>query len=316
MLKNKIKTIFIGTPDFGIPSFESIINDSFFDILCVITQPDKKIGRKQILTSPPIKQLAQKHNIPVFQPDKIKKFDIPFKDPDLIIVIAYAQIIPESILNLPKYGCINMHGSLLPKYRGASCIQASILNGDKKTGITIMKMDKGLDTGAMLHKEEIIIHQNDTTGTLFDKLSVLGGKIITPIIKQYISGKIIPQPQNESLASYVGMLKKENGKINWYAKAKEVERFVRAMSPWPGSYSLISNIESEIKNVKIVKVKNKPIPVNKYKIGEIFINNNNLAIQTGEDSLVIEELQLEGKKIMSAKEFINGYKQFIGNVLS
>ena len=165
----KIKTIFIGTPDFALPSLKSLIKDDFFDMVGVITQPDKKVGRKQILTPPPVKEEALKNNIPVWQPESIKNYELPITDIDLIVVTAYAKIIPESILNFPKNGCINVHGSLLPKYRGASCVQAAILNGDEETGVTIMKMDKGLDTGPIIYQESIKIGPEDTAGSLYYK---------------------------------------------------------------------------------------------------------------------------------------------------
>ncbi|MCK5416320.1 methionyl-tRNA formyltransferase [Candidatus Parcubacteria bacterium] len=314
MLKNKIKTIFIGTPDFGVPSLKSLINDDFFDVIEVITQPDKKIGRKQILTSSPIKKLAQKYNIPVYQPKKLKELDSQI--PDIIIIVAYAQIIPESILNIPKFGCINVHGSLLPKHRGASCIQASILNGDDKTGITIMKMDKGLDTGDIIQHKEIKIKNDDTFDSLFDKLSNLGGEVIAQTLKDYISGKIKTKKQDNSKSNYVGLLKKENGKINWNQNAEKIEKHIRAMFSWPGAFSKINNQESKIKTIKIIEVDNRIIEINKHEVGEIFIFKNELAVQCQKDALIIKKIQIEGKKIMTGNEFINGYKKYIGLILS
>lgn len=329
-MSQTIKTIFIGTPDFGAPSLHNLINDKTFDIVSVITQPDKKIGRKQELTAPVIKQIALKNNLPVLQPNKIADITDQIKQlsPDLIIVIAYAQIIPKKILDIPKYGTINVHGSLLPKYRGASCIQAAILNGDKETGVTIMKMDENLDTGPILLKSKILIDNTDTAETLFEKLSELGASILIPAIKDHINNKLQAIPQDNAKSSYVGMLKKSDGRIDWSKSAIEVERFIRAMHSWPGAFSYITqhithNTQhatcnmKQIDNltVKIIKTASSPISINKYESGTIFVENNNLYVQCKIDSLQILNLQISGKKIMTAQEFINGHSKYIGQIL-
>lgn len=319
--KNKIKAVFIGTPDFAVPSLKALVDDGQFDVIAVVTQPDKKVGRKQIITPPPVKVEAKNHGIPIFQPDKILNIKDEILDlkPDLIIVIAYAQIIPEDILNIPKYGVVNVHGSLLPKYRGASCIQAALLNGDKKTGVTIMKMDKGLDTGPILAQDEIVISEKDTFGSLYVKLSELGAKILTSSLIKYVVGEIKPVAQNNDKASYVGLLKKQDGEIDWKKDADEIERHVRAMFPWPGAFTFLGNKEQEIKNkklsLKIKEVQHQSLNINEYKIGEIFLHNNELAVQCGKNSLIIKKLQLEGKKEVNADEFKLGYKKFIGFTL-
>jgi methionyl-tRNA formyltransferase len=315
--KGKIKTIFIGTPDFSVPSLRALIEDAQFDIMAVVTQPDKKVGRKQIITPPPVKVEALKYNIPVFQPDKILnlKSEILNLKPDIIIVMAYAQIMPENMLKIPKYGCINVHASLLPKYRGASCIQAAILNGDKETGVTIMKMDKGLDTGPILAQKSVNISSSDTAGTLYRKLSELGAETLTPTIKEYISGKIAPQGQDNSIANYIGLLKKEDGKIDWKKTAALLERFIRAMNPWPGAFASLK-IKNNYLLLKIIEVEHRPIKINNYKIGEIFLYGNDIAVQCGQDSLIIKKLQLEGKKAMTSKEFLLGNKELIGQILT
>ncbi|MEK7097541.1 MAG: methionyl-tRNA formyltransferase [Patescibacteria group bacterium] len=306
----KIKTIFIGTPDFALPSLKSLLQDDFFDIVGVITQPDKKVGRKQILTPPPVKELALKNNIPVWQPESIKNYQLPITDLDLIVVAAYAKIIPESILNYPKYGCINVHGSLLPKHRGASCVQAAILNGDKETGITIMKMDKGLDTGPIIYQESVAIEPKDTAGSLYYKLSDLGGKILPETVRKYINGELAAVPQDDANANYVGMLKKEDGKIDWSKDAEFNERFIRAMQPWPGAFSSVDEL-----GMKITEVEHKPVKADKYQQGELFLYENKLAIQCGKDALLISRLQLEGKKECGSDEFLRGYNGYIGKIL-
>jgi methionyl-tRNA formyltransferase len=323
-----MKTIFIGTPSFALPALESLIKDFFFDMVGVVTQPDKLVGRKQVLTPPPIKVLAEQNNILVWQPKRIKEItkELQKLNPDLIVVAAYAQIIPEEILNIPQYGCVNVHGSLLPKYRGASCIQAAILNGDNETGITIMKMDKGLDTGDILSQKNIPIQNNDTAASLYDKLSLLGGEILIPVLKKYIAGEIKPEKQDDLKANYIGLLKKEDGKINWKTSAEEIERFVRAMNPWPNGWSqlIINNEKLKIGMqdtgkqmlVKILEVEHNALSINKYKVGEIFLEDKKLAVQCGKDALIIKKLQLEGKKENTAEDFIRGHQNFIGKVLN
>ncbi len=323
---DKIRCVFIGTPSFSIPPLYALINDERFDIIAIVTQPDKKAGRKQIITPPPVKIEAEKYNIPIYQPEKIKDLRLKIEElkPDLIVVVAYAQIIPESILSIPKHGVINIHGSLLPKYRGASCIQAAILNGDAETGVTIMKMDKGLDTGPVLTQSSIDILPDDTAGSLYEKLSELGAKILSPCLKKYIAGEIEPRPQDDSLSSYAGLLKKQDGKINWRKSAIEVERFIRAMAPWPSAFTIaplikgVGGLKADGKNnriLKILEVNYNILKINNYKTGELFLHDENLAVQCGQDALIIKKLQLEGKKEMTAEEFLRGYKNLIGSIL-
>ncbi len=320
MSHTKIKTIFIGASGFGIPAFRELLKDKQFEIIAVITQPDKPAGRKQILTPPPIKIEAEKHQIPVFQPERIA--DLQSKIANLkskiAVVIAYAQIIPQEILNIPECGFINVHGSLLPKYRGAACVQAAILNGDKQTGVTIMKMDKGLDTGPILWQDKINIGSRDTAGALHEKLSLLGAKILPVVIKKYIAGEIKPIPQNNAKASYVKRLKKQDGLIDWAKPAVEIERFIRAMAPWPSAYTITKNKKQKTKNslmLKLLESEHKISQINEYKIGEVFLHNGNIAVQCGKGALIIKKLQLEGKKEMTSEEFLRGYKWIVGSVL-
>lgn len=314
---NILKTIFVGTPDFGLPSLESLHNNNEFELIGVITQPDKKVGRKQILTPPPIKKRAAELNIPVFQPEKIAQFkdELTKLAPDLIIVIAYAQIIPSNILSIPRLGFINVHGSLLPKYRGAACIQASILNGDKKTGITIMQMDKGLDTGPILSQASIDIAPKDTTEILFDKLSGLGAKILIPTVLDLNNKKITPKSQNNKEASYVKTLKKEDGKIDWSKSSVDIERFIRAMTSWPGAYSFLRKEKVPGQMLKILEAETSETDIKKYSPGEIYISNNILNIKCGKGSLKIIKLQLSGKKATSADDYLRGHGEHVGQIL-
>ena len=316
---NPIKLIFAGTPDFAVPGFKAMLADKDLKILAVITQPDKPVGRKQILTPSAIKIEAQKNNIPVWQPNKVAdiKEEIGRANPDLTVLIAYGQIIPPEILDIPRFGWVNVHGSLLPRWRGAACLQAPILSGDKKTGVTIMKIAKGLDTGPILKQTEIKIDSEETAETLHDKLANLGAKILPDTIKNYINGKIKPKPQDNEKASYAPTLKKEDGKIDWQKKAEEIERMTRAFYPWPGTWTNWQSGKTCLRRqVKIISVSPAPLKINSYKIGQTFLHNGKLAVQCGQNALIIKKLQMEGKKEITAEEFLRGYKDIIGQTLN
>lgn len=316
----RIRIVFMGTPDFAVPSLLALIEDPQFEVVACVTQPDKPVGREYVLTAPPVKQEAHKHNIPVLQPESIKDStnDLAQFKPQLIVVVAYAQILPENILFLPKYGCLNAHGSLLPKYRGAAVIPAPIMNGDVESGVTIMKMDPGLDTGPILSQSKIILDKKETAESLFKKISLESAKLLVPTIKQYISGQIQPVKQDEKGASYIGQLKRSDGKINWGLPAEELERFVRAMTPWPGAYTHTDYVrnKSDYKyRLKIIDVEGEVLKVNSYKVGEVFCYEGKLAVQCGDDALVVNRLKLEGKIEMSSEDFICGNKEIIGSIL-
>ncbi len=313
-----IKTIFIGTPDFAVSSLKALIKDNNYDILAVVTQPDKKIGRKHVLTYSPVKKQAQQHNIPILQPSNISEIKQRLKEyqPDVIIVVAYAQKIPQDILNIPRYGIFNVHSSLLPKYRGAACIQKPLLNGDKKTGVTIMKMDNGLDTGNILTQKEIPLTKQDTASSILDKLAEIGARTLPLAIKDYIQGKLELTPQDDSLAIYVTTLKKEDGKIDWEKSAEKIERMVRALNPWPGAYSYIKYPRDKKTIIKILETNSKALNINQYQAGTLFTNDQNiLGIQCGSNALEIKKIQPEAKLPMSGQEFLQGYIQLIGKLL-
>lgn len=302
---NKTRVLFMGTPEFSLPGLQKLINEETFEIVGVFTQPDKPVGRKQILNFPAIKKLALENNLEVFQPNKIKDELETIKNlkPDLIVVIAYGKIIPQSILDIPTYACINVHASLLPQYRGAAVLNAPILNGDEETGVTIMLMEAGLDTGPILRQAKIKLTGKEKLEIVHDTLSNLGAELLVPTLLDFIAGKITPIVQDDSRASYIKTLKKEDGKIDWSKSAREIERMVRAYNPWPGTYAL-----SENRIIKIIEVENQILEINGYKDGEVFQSDGKLIVQCGQDSLVILKLQLEGKKIMSAEEFLRGNK--------
>ncbi|MEI6529204.1 MAG: methionyl-tRNA formyltransferase [Candidatus Falkowbacteria bacterium] len=302
---NKLRIIFMGTPEFSLPGLQKLITEETFEIVGVFTQPDKPVGRNQTLSFPAVKKLALENNLSVFQPNKIKDEIETIRNlkPDLIVVIAYGKIIPQSILDIPTYGCINVHASLLPKYRGAACLNAPILNGDTETGVTIMRMEAGLDTGPILRQAKMKLIGNESLEIVHDELSNLGAELLVATLLEFIAGKISAITQDDSAASYIKTLNKEDGKINWSKPAVEIERMVRAYNPWPGTYAML-----EDKIIKIIAVENQILELNNHKKGEAFQNDGKLAIQCGQDSLVILKLQLEGKKIMSAEEFLRGRK--------
>lgn len=303
MSKNKLKAVFIGTSGFGVPSLQSLIDSEHFELSFLITQPDKKAGRKMQLQSPPVKQFALANNITLLQPSNIIETEADLKkvNPDIIITAAYAQIIPEPILKIPKYGCINIHASLLPKYRGASCIQAALLNGDEKSGVTIIKMDKGLDTGAIIKKSELKIAADEDAGTLFEKLACLAGEIIVSALIEYCEGKITPRPQDDSKVSYVGLLTKENGRIDPGENAENVINHIRAMTPWPGAF-----MEYKEKRIKILEAE-RIVNEKKKTAGELFTRQKKTALQCKDAAIIIKKLQLAGKKAISGEDFARGY---------
>lgn len=313
----KLRVIFMGTPEFSLPGLKAILNDGFFEIAGIFTQPDKPIGRKQILTPPPVKVAALENNIKVFQPEKIKSEieNIRALAPDLIVVIAYGKIIPQEILDIPTYGCINVHASLLPKYRGAACLNAPILNGDKETGVTIMKMEAGLDTGPILKQAVMPLTGKETLADVHDYLSNLGAELLPATLQEWAAGIIEPQIQNEAQATYVRTLSKEDAKIDWSKTALEIERQIRAYNPWPGTFCYD-------KNNKITKILEATVAPGEEKneapkqlIGQVSLRNGQLTVTCGQGSIIILKLQTEGGKALATKNFLSGRQDFIGQIL-
>lgn len=303
-----MNVVFMGTPDFAVPSLENIAK--VHTVQAVFTQPDKPVGRKMILTPPDVKVCAEKLGIPVYQPVKLKDSDsydiIKELNPDVIVVVAYGQILPENILNIPKYGCINVHGSLLPKYRGAAPIQWSVLNGDKVTGVTTMYMEKGLDTGDILETKEYEIGINDTAGEVFDTLAEMGGKLILDTLEKAEKGELHPIKQDDSKSSYAKMLDKSMCNIDFSKTNLQVHNQVRGLSPWP--------VASTKLNGKVLKIFETRLAEGKGKPGEI-LNTNPLTIACGEGAVVVNTVQLQGKKKMDSKAFLQGHKLEKGTVI-
>lgn len=308
-----MKVIFMGTPDFSVPTLEKII-EAGHEIIAVVTQPDKPKGRGKEMQTTPVKEKAMEYDIPVYQPKRVKEesFVKVLKElnPDVIVVIAFGQILSKEILDLPKYGCINVHASLLPKFRGAAPIQWCIIEGEEETGVTTMYMDVGVDTGDMLMKAAIPIDPEETGGSLHDKLSLLGGDLLVKTLKALEEGSVIREKQDDSKSSHVIMLKKELGHIDFNQSAQQIERLIRGLNPWPSAYTSLDG-----KSLKIWKasVLNKE---SEGKIGEIIeIAKDEIIVKTGEGLLAIKELQLEGKKRMTVDAFIRGYQITKGCIL-
>ncbi len=312
MIKENYKIVFFGTPKFAAIVLD-LLAKSEFKPVAVVTEPDKPVGRKQILTNPPVKETALKYNIPIFQPEKLQVISHKLQElnPDLFIVAAYGRILPKNILDIPQKGALNLHPSLLPKYRGASPIQASILAGDKITGVTIISMDEKIDHGLIISKAELkITDPKIRTGQLSEELANLGGQLLLKILAKWLAGKIKPVPQEHSTATFTRRLKKEDGLINWLKNAGEIEKMTRAYWPWPTAHTRLNN-----KFFKIIKADTLEIKHNK-KVGTIFLTDNKqLAVACGQKALILKEIQLEGRRIMTAQEFLNGHPEIIDTQL-
>lgn len=299
-----MKILFMGTPGFAVPCLESLIKAGH-NICGVFTQPDKPKGRGHKLTAPPVKEVAIKNNIEVFQPDKIRNAEtlsiIKGLEPEIIVVVAYGKILPKEIIDYPKYGCVNVHASLLPKYRGAAPIQWSIINGEKTTGVTTMYMNEGLDTGDMLLKSSTIINDDETSGDLHDRLSFIGADLILKTLNEISKGTIKRKKQNDDEVSYSPMLDKSLCNIDWNKAAINIHNLVRGLNPWPTASTILNGNILKIHKTKVSNIKGG-------SPGEIISLNPFVVSCSGDTSLEILELQLLGKKRMSSEEFLRGHK--------
>ncbi len=301
----------MGTPDFAAMALEKLVSAGH-EITLVVTQPDKEKGRGKQVQKSDVKLVAEKYDIPVFQPVKIKTEEsveiLRGYEADIFVVAAFGQILSKEILDMPKYGCVNIHASLLPRLRGAAPIQWSIIDGDEKTGVTIQQMDVGLDTGDILAVKEVEIASDETGGSLFDKLAIAGADLIVETLPLIEAGKITPVPQDESLSTYAKKLSKDMGLIDWNMPAVAIERLIRGCSPWPSSYSNIGGKSLKIWKAVVTDTKATPGEVSE-------VTKESITIGCGEGSLVVEELQLEGKKRMSVHDFLLGYHINVGDKL-
>jgi methionyl-tRNA formyltransferase len=303
-----LRIIFMGTAELSCASLEKLAQDKNFCVLAVVTQPDKPKGRDLKLTPSPVKVLAQKLNLPVLQP--LKARDEPFiaelraLAPDLIVVIAYGQILPPAILDLPRHGCLNVHTSLLPKYRGAAPIQWAIANGDPETGVTVMKMDAGLDTGPIVSLRRTAILPSDDSQILHDRLAQLGADLLVETIPDYVAGKIPPQPQPAEGSTYAAKIKKEDGHIDWTQPAEKIWNRLRAFTPWPGAFTFL---KSEPKP-HLLKIWKTEVVEKNGRPGEILsADKSGIVVACGEKTLQILELQREGGKRLTAEQFLAGF---------
>jgi methionyl-tRNA formyltransferase len=300
-----IKIVFMGSPEFALPTLRAL--KLHYDVIGVITQPDRGSGRGREQKAPPVKILALELNIPVFQPEKLRDPNAIAQlrewDPELIVVAAFGQILKKDVLELPKYGCINVHASLLPRWRGAAPINAAILAGDEEIGVTIMKMDVGLDTGPMLSKRSIRHTADLTTGSAIQALSQLGADLLIDTLPDYLSGKLIPQPQPEEGSTYAPMLKKEDGLLDFTHPAVELERRIRAMNPWPGAWFEWNGNVFKVGRAFVSEAKG-------LGVGSRFTVEGRPAVMTANGALVLDEIQPAGKKMMPGKSFLVGAKNW------
>ena len=307
-----MKLIFMGTPDFAVGTLEALIQAGH-EIVLAVTQPDKPQGRKQTLVAPPVKTAAEAHGIPVFQPRRVREpsalAELKRYEPQLIVVAAFGQILPKELLELPPFGCINVHASLLPKYRGAAPIQRAILNGDAVTGVTIMRMDEGLDTGDMIAKREVAIAPEDTGGTLFNKLAEAGARLCAETIPAIADRTAVYTPQDDAEATKVGQISKQDGWIDFHRPAGAIECQVRGLNPWPSAYTTFNGKTLKIWSAGIREGGGAPAGT------VVFLEKDCFGVQTGDGVLVCREVQLEGKKRMDAGAFLRGNALEVGTLL-
>lgn len=310
-----MRVVFMGTPDFAVGTLEELIKAGH-EIIGVVTQPDKPKGRGKTLMPTPVKGVALKHQIPVYQPKKVreKEFTEALRNlsPDVIVVAAFGQIITKEILEIPRFGCINVHASLLPAYRGAAPIQWAVINGEKESGVTIMQMDEGLDTGDMIDKVVVPLAQDETGGSLFDKLSQAGARLCVKVLKDLEEGKAVREKQpEESTTPYASMISKKMGEINWSQSAGSIEQLIRGLDPWPSAYTKLQGKTLKLWKARVVEEKQE-----KGRPGEVVqVEKEAFFVQTGEGILKIEELQMEGKKRMDTGAFLRGFQLTCGEIL-
>ncbi|RIK30744.1 MAG: methionyl-tRNA formyltransferase [Anaerolineae bacterium] len=313
------KIVFMGSPEFALPSLRALSRGEpqthLYHVMGVITQPDRASGRGREIKMPPVKTLALELGIPVMQPEKLRAPEAMDQlrawKPDLIVVAAFGQILKPDVLDLPRYGCLNVHASLLPRWRGAAPIQAAILHGDEETGVTIMKMDVGLDTGAMLAKRSLRVPPDGTAGSVTDALSHLGADLLIETLPRWLAGEITPEPQDESLSTYAPMLKKEEGRLDFTRDATELERQVRAFNPWPGAFMDFDGATLKIHRAHVASLPlGEGAGVRAPGVGQRLTLANQPAVGARSGVLVLDEVQPAGKKSMSGKSFLVGARNW------
>ena len=310
-----MKVIFMGTPDFSVGTLEALI-EAGHEVALVVTQPDKPKGRGGKMQYTPVKEVAVAHNIPVYQPKRIREpeciEELRKYNADIMVVIAFGQILPKEILEMTPYGCVNVHASLLPSYRGAAPIQWAVINGEKESGVTTMQMNEGLDTGDMLLKVEIPLDEKETGGSLHDKLAEAGARLCVETLDALKAGTVTPEKQGDSPTAYAKMLDKHMGKIDWKMSAKEIERLIRGLNPWPSAYTRWNEND---KGMKIWEAEVAEGQTDKAAGTVVEVAKDGFFVQTGDGLLKITALQIPGKKRMDAAAFLRGYQMETGTVL-
>lgn len=311
-----MKVIFMGTPDFSVGTLEALV-EAGHEVVLAVTQPDKPKGRGKEMQFTPVKECALKYNIPVFQPRRVREAEcieeLRKYNADIMVVVAFGQILPKEILEMTPYGCVNVHASLLPKYRGAAPIQWSIIDGEEVTGVTTMQMNEGLDTGDILLKVEIPIEEKETGGSLHDKLAEAGAKLCVKTLEALQNKTVTPVPQGETTTAYAKMLEKQLGNIDWTKSAVEIERLIRGLTPWPSAYTNWNGKVMKIWDAKVVESEND---TNEAQPGAIVkVEKDTFDVQTGDGLLKVRELQIPGKKRMDAGAFLRGYQIKEGEIL-
>ena len=313
---SRLKVLFMGTPDFAVPTLETLCN-SEYEVIGVVTQPDKPKGRGKSIQMTPVKECALKYDIPVYQPVKLREQEnideLSKLDIDFIVVVAFGQILPKSVLDMPKYGCINVHSSLLPKYRGAAPIQWTIIEGEEKTGITTMFMDEGLDTGDILLQEETPISDDETGGSLHDRLADMGASLLLKTLEGVKNNTIKRIKQDDELSNYVGMLNKSHGQMDFEKSAVELDRLVRGLNPWPSAYTSLNGKMFKIWEAKAMEINEQYTDKDNGEIVEV--NKDSIIVKTGNGLLKLLQVQLEGKKRMFVEDFLRGYEVNVGDKL-
>jgi methionyl-tRNA formyltransferase len=305
-----VRIIFMGTPQFSVGTLESLIAAGH-EVAAVVTQPDKPKGRGKEIQFSQVKEAALRHKIPIYQPVKVREPEfieiLKNINPDVIVVVAFGQILSKTILEMPRYGCINVHASLLPKFRGAAPIQWAVIEGEKESGVTTMRMDAGIDTGDMLLKTVVPITEQETGGSLHDKLMMAGAKLCVETLKRLEENTVVFEKQDDSLSNYAKMLDKSLGNIDWNNSAVNIERLIRGLNPWPSAYSKLNHKTLKIWKATVIAEEADGVA------GEIVaVANDSINVKTGDGLLAITELQLEGKKRMPAKDFLRGVQLEIG----
>jgi methionyl-tRNA formyltransferase len=309
--KKSIRTVFMGTPEFALSTLEGLI-ESGLNMVGVYTQPDRPKGRGKKLAAPPVKEMALQHGIPVFQPKRLRNeeavAELKELAPDLIVVVAYGQILSQDVLDLPKYGCINVHASLLPRHRGAAPINKAIIDGDPTTGVTTMMMDIGLDTGDMLVKRSLPIAPQETAGQLHDRLAPLGREAMDETITRLCAGTLVREKQDDSLSTYASMMKKEDGCIDWNQPAQTIHNLIRGLDPWPAAYTTLDGETLKVADTRVCDGNGEAGTV-------LQADSDGVVVACGEGALTINALQLPGKKRLCAADFLRGRSLDAGTVL-